>query len=265
MRNEIKEFDAAPFDLTKILNSVKSFSLKESSQEKVLVILGATATGKSSLAMNLAETFDTEIISADSMSVYKNFNIGTAKPTAQEMKKIRHYLIDILEPTEKFSVAEFVNRASKIITEINLRGKIPIVVGGTGLYIQALIEGYKFNNDNSKSQEKFFADTGELKYNALVIGLTANRQKLYERINERTKKMFDAGLVEEVQKLLSAGVSPNAQAMLGIGYKETVEFLSGAATLEETISKVAQATRNFAKRQLTWYRRMEYIKFFNVE
>ena len=131
-------------------------------------------------------------------------------------------------------------------------------------FIQALIEGYKFK-DAAKSQEKFLLDTGELKYNALVIGLTANRQKLYERINERTKKMFDAGLVEEVQKLLSAGVSPNAQAMLGIGYKETVEYLQGAATLDETISKVSQATRNFAKRQLTWYRRMKYIKFFNVE
>ena len=264
MRNAIKEFDAAPFDLTKILNSVQSFSLQNSPQEKVLVILGATATGKSSLALTLAETLNTEIISADSMSVYKNFNIGTAKPLAQELQKVRHHLIDILEPEEKFSVAEFVSRAEKIITEINLRGKIPVVVGGTGLYIQALIEGYKFK-DNSKSQEKFLADTGELKYNALVIGLTANRQKLYERINARTKKMFDAGLVEEVQKLLSAGVNPNSQAMLGIGYKETVEFLQGAATLDETISKVSQATRNFAKRQLTWYRRMKYINFFNVE
>ena len=264
MRNTIKEFDAAPFDLTKILNSVKSFSFQNSTREKVLVILGATATGKSALAMKLAETLDTEIISADSMSVYKNFNIGTAKPSAQELQKVRHHLIDILEPTEKFSVAEFVSRAEKIITEINLRGKIPIVVGGTGLYIQALIEGYKFN-DAAKSQEKILSDTGELKYNALVIGLTANRQKLYERINERTRKMFDAGLVEEVQKLLGAGVKPNSQAMLGIGYKETVEYLQGAATFEETVSKVSQATRNFAKRQLTWYRRMKYINFFNVE
>lgn len=264
MRNAVKEFDAEPFDLTKILNSVQFFSLQSSPQEKVLVILGATATGKSSLAVTLAQFLDTEIISADSMSVYKNFNIGTAKPTAQELKKIRHHLIDILEPNEKFSVAEFVRRASEIISEMNLRGKIPIVVGGTGLYIQALIEGYKFH-DNAKSQEKFFSDTGKLKYNAMVIGLTLNRQKLYERINQRTEKMFEAGLVEEVQKLLSAGVRADSQAMLGIGYKETVEFLEGAATLDETISKIAQATRNFAKRQLTWYRRMNYIKFFNVE
>lgn len=263
MKNNIKEFDAAPFDLTKILNSVQSFSLQNSPQEKVLVILGATATGKSSLAVKLAETLDTEIISADSMAVYKNFNIGTAKPSPQELQKVRHYLIDILEPEEKFSVAEFVSRAEKIISEINSRGKIPIVAGGTGLYIQALLEGYKFK-DNSKSQEKFFSDTGKLKYNALVIGLTSTRQKLYERINKRAKEMFDAGLVEEVRQLLNSGVSPNAQAMLGIGYKETVEFLRGAATLDETISKVSQATRNFAKRQLTWYRRMSYINFFNV-
>ena len=264
MKNNIKEFDAAPFDLTKILNSVQSFSLQNSPQEKVLVILGATATGKSSLAVKLAETLGTEIISADSMAVYKNFNIGTAKPSPQELQKVRHYLIDILEPTEKFSVAEFVSRAEKIISEINLRGKIPIVAGGTGLYIQALLEGYKFK-DNSKSQEKIFSDTGKLKYNALVIGLTSTRQKLYERINKRAKEMFDAGLVEEVRQLLNSGVSPNAQAMLGIGYKETVEFLRGAATLDETISKVSQATRNFAKRQLTWYRRMSYINFFNVD
>ena len=264
MKNNIKEFDAAPFDLTKILNSVQSFSLQNSPQEKVLVILGATATGKSSLAVKLAETLGTEIISADSMAVYKNFNIGTAKPSPQELQKVRHYLIDILEPEEKFSVAEFVSRAEKIISEINSRGKIPIVAGGTGLYIQALLEGYKFK-DNSKSQEKFFSDTGKLKYNALVIGLTSTRQKLYERINKRAKEMFDAGLVEEVRQLLNSGVSPNAQAMLGIGYKETVEFLRGAATLDETISKVSQATRNFAKRQLTWYRRMSYINFFNVD
>ncbi len=264
MRNVIKEIAAEPFDLTKILDSVQSLSLQNSSKEKLLVILGATATGKSSLAMRLAKILGTEIISADSMSVYKDFNIGTAKPTAAELQRIKHHLIDILNPEEKFSVAEFVRLASKIITEINSRGKIPIICGGTGLYIQALVEGYKFG-DSAKSQSKFFKDTGELKYNALVIGLTANRAELYDRINRRTRKMFDAGLVEEVRRLLKNGVSENAQAMLGIGYKETVEYLRGELTLDETISKISQATRNFAKRQLTWYRRMDYIKFYSVE
>lgn len=194
------------------------------------------------------------------MSVYKNFNIGTAKPAAAELQRVKHHLIDILEPEERFSVAEFVSRASEIITEINSRGKIPIVAGGTGLYIQALVEGYKFG-----ANSKTYGETGELKYDALVIGLTMSRASLYKKIDERTKKMFDAGLAEEVQNLLESGVQPNSQAMLGIGYKETVEYLRGEKTRDETISKISQSTRNFAKRQLTWYRRMNYIKFFSVD
>ena len=262
MRNLIKEFVAEPFSFEKILYRVKILQDDNSSQEKVLVILGATSTGKSSLAIRLAEILRTEIISADSMAVYKNFNVGTAKPTVDELKKIPHHLINILEPEEKFSVVEFVNRAEKIISEINLQKKIPVVVGGTGLYIQALLEGYKF--DTSKSKKKFFAESGKLRYNALVLGLTVNRAELYRRIDSRTKKMFDNGLVEEVQKILESGISPNAQAMLGIGYKEVLEYLKGNLTLEETISEVAKNTRNFAKRQLTWYRRMNYIKWFST-
>ena len=264
MRNQIKEIPAENFDFEKILELVKNLQADNSSREKVFVILGATSAGKSSLAIKLAEIFQTEIISADSMAIYKNFDIGTAKPTADELKKIPHHLINILEPEEKFSVMEFVRRAKKIITEINSRGKIPIIAGGTGLYIQALLEGYKFSDDKTKSRESFFAETGELVYNARVVGLTMNRADLYKKIDERTKKMFSAGLVEEVQKLLSAGISPQAQAMRGIGYKEVVEFLQGSLTLDETILKVSQATRNFAKRQLTWYRRMNYIKFFKL-
>ena len=263
MRNVTKEFSAEPFDLTKILDWVKSLQFDNSPREKLLVILGATSTGKSSLAIRLAEILQTEIISADSMSVYKNFNVGTAKPTFEELQKVPHHLVNILSPEEKFSVVEFVRRAERIISEINLQGKIPIVAGGTGLYIQALLEGYKF--DISKSREKFFAKSGELKYNALVLGLTVNRAELYRRIDLRTKKMFDAGLVEEVQGLLASGISPTAQAMLGIGYKEVVDYLQKNLTLEETISKVAQNTRNFAKRQLTWYRRMSYIKWITTE
>ena len=264
MRNQIKEIPAENFDFEKILSLIKNLQADSSPREKVLVILGATSAGKSSLAIKLAEILQTEIISADSMAVYKNFDIGTAKPTADELKKIPHHLINILDAEEKFSVMEFVRRAKKIISEINSRGKIPIIAGGTGLYIQALLEGYKFSEDKTKSHESFFAETGNLMYNALVVGLTLNRADLYKKIDERTAKMFSAGLVEEVQKLLSAGVSPKAQAMLGIGYKEVVEYLQGKISLEETISKVSQATRNFAKRQLTWYRRMDYIKFFNI-
>ncbi len=231
---------------------------------RLIVILGATATGKSKLALKLAELLQTEIISADSMTVYKNFNVGTAKPSAEELAKVKHHLINILDSHEKFSVADFQNYASKIITEINNRGKIPIVAGGTGLYIQALIEGYKFSNQNQKSLHSYFKETGELIYNAKIIGLNIERRKLYERINLRTKKMFDEGLIDEVKFLLNHGVNRNDQAMLGIGYKETIEYLDGKFSLDEAISKISQNTRNFAKRQLTWYRRMKYIQWYDV-
>lgn len=270
----VKNFDAAPFDLTNIFNSVQSLHLVNSPREKLIVILGATSTGKSSLALTLAEKFDTEIISADSMAVYKNFNVGTAKPSRAELERVPHYLIDILDAEEKFSVGEFVRRARPIITELNLRGKIPIVAGGTGLYIQALVEGYFLGSRNkelgtSSSEEivpisSHYKKTGELFYDALIYGLTTDRAELYDRINQRTEKMFADGLIDEVKNLLASGISPNAQAMLGIGYKETLEYLQGVATLDETISKVAQATRNFAKRQLTWYRRMTYIKWLKI-
>ena len=248
--------------MTNIYDSVKSLYLTDSPREKVVVILGATSTGKSSLALELAERFDTEIISADSMAVYKNFNVGTAKPTQAELERVPHHLINILDAEEKFSVGEFVRRASEIISELNLRGKIPIIAGGTGLYIQALVEGYELGE--GKSLISHYKRTGELIYDTQIYGLTADRSELYDRINQRTKKMFADGLVDEVKHLLASGVSPKAQAMLGIGYKETVEYLQGGATLEETILKVAQATRNFAKRQLTWYRRMTYIKWLKI-
>ena len=280
MRNLVKNFDAEPFSLTKVFDSVKSLHLTKSAKEKLVVILGATSTGKSSLALRLAEEFDTEIISADSMAVYKNFNVGTAKPTQAELEQVPHHLINILDAEEKFSVGEFVRRARPIITDLNMRRKIPIVAGGTGLYIQALVEGYflgtrkKEQGTSSKSlvpssqflvpTSSHYKQTGELIYEAMIFGLTSDRPELYDRINRRTAEMFSNGLVDEVKNLLASGISPTAQAMLGIGYKETVEYLQGNSTLEETISNVAQATRNFAKRQLTWYRRMKYITWLKI-
>lgn len=263
MSNKLKEFDAAPLDLTKVFDSIQSLLLTSSPREKLIVILGATSTGKSSLALTLAQALDTEIISADSMAVYRGFNVGTAKPSPAELERVPHHIIDILDAEEKFSVGEFVRRARPIITELNLRGKIPIVAGGTGLYIQALVEGYELD-DAGKSLVSHFKRTGELFYTAQIFGLTAERNELYERINRRTEQMFANGLVAEVSNLLASGISPAAQAMLGIGYKETVEYLNGNATLEETVAKVAKATRNFAKRQLTWYRRMNYIKWLKI-
>lgn len=260
--NLVKNFAAAPLDLTKVFDSVKSLHLANSQKEKLVVILGATSTGKSSLALELAERFGTEIISADSMAVYKNFNVGTAKPTQAQLERVPHHLINILEAEEKFSVGEFVRLARPIITRLNLRGKIPIVAGGTGLYIQALVEGYELSE--GKSLVSHYKRTGKLLYTTKIYGLTTERAELYDRINQRTEKMFADGLIDEVKALLASGISPKAQAMRGIGYKEAVEYLQGGATLDETISKVAQATRNFAKRQLTWYRRMHYITWLEI-
>ena len=259
----VKNFDAAPFDLTNICDSVKSLYLTPFKREKLVVIVGATSAGKSSLAIDLAEKFDTEIISADSMAVYKNFNVGTAKPSRDELARVKHHLIDILDANQKFSMVEFLQRARRIISDLNGRGKIPIVAGGTGLYVQALVEGY-----DAHAGEKIFTShyksTGELFYDALVFGLTADREILYDRINRRTQKLFADGLVDEVKNLLATGISPQAQAMRGIGYKETLEYLQGGATLDDTKAKVAQATRNFAKRQLTWFRRMNYIRWLKI-
>ena len=186
--------------------------------------------------------------------VYKNFNIGTAKPSTEELSKVKHHLIDILDPHKKYSVVDFQSSASKIITELNNKCKIPIVAGGTGLYIQALVEGYKFNDCNQKSIQSMYKDTGELIYNVEIVGLTLERQMLYNRINARTQKMFADGLVDEVKGLLKHGVDRNSQAMLGIGYKETIEYLDGQLSLDETVNKISQATRNFAKRQLSYFR-----------
>ena len=260
--NSVKNFDAAPLDLTKVFDSVQSLHLAHSQKEKLVVILGATSTGKSSLALEIAERFGTEIISADSMAVYKNFNVGTAKPTQAQLERVPHHLINILDAEEKFSVGEFVRLARPIITQLNQLEKIPIVAGGTGLYIQALVEGYDLSA--GKSLVSHYKRTGELLYTAKIYGLTTERAELYDRINQRTKKMFADGLIDEVKALLASGISPKAQAMRGIGYKEAVEYLQGGATLDETISKVAQATRNFAKRQLTWYRRMHYITWLEI-
>ena len=255
----------------KILSDIIQNS--ELNNTDLIVILGATATGKSALALELAEKLQTEIISADSMMVYKNFNIGTAKPSVEELARVKHHLVDILEPEIRYSVADFQSTASKIIEDIQSRDKIPIVAGGTGLYIQALIEGYKFkstddvgeNGKINKSLQSTFKESGKLVYNAKVIGLTLDRAELYKRINQRTQKMFDDGLVDEVKNLLNSGVSRTAQAMLGIGYKETLEHLDGKLTLSETIDKISQSTRNFAKRQMTWYRRMKYIDWYDVD
>lgn len=284
-------------------------------KQRVIAILGPTATGKSACAIEVAKLLGGEIISGDSMLVYKEMNIGTAKPTADELASVPHHLVDILPPEAKFSVVDFKQRCEALISEINARGKLPIIAGGTGLYIKAVLENYSFNevDEDTELRQKLEHEAAEkgperlyellqsldpeaaaiihpnnvrrvvralesaLKgghvsqeisseppYEALVFGLTMERGFLYERINQRVDIMLEAGLVEEVKALLTKGVSVECQSMQSIGYRQMVWYLKQGMPYEEAVDKLKQATRNFAKRQLTWYRKMPYIDWYEV-
>ena len=300
------------------MNSLSCQNDKPAAKEKLLVLLGPTASGKTDLSIRLAKALDTEIISGDSMLVYRGFDIGSAKPTLEEMAGVRHHMIDILPPDASFNLMDFLQRAKKIITELNQRGKIPLLVGGTGLYIQSLLEGYELNSQSEDTAyrhylEKLAEEKGreyvhgmlakvnpeaaarlhindfrriiralevhhlggeqlsqkksrELVYDCYVAGLTWQRDKLYDRINQRVNIMVSQGLQQEISNLLKAGVAPEAQAMKGIGYKELLPVLAGSeADMQQAIAKIQQNSRHFAKRQLTWYRRMPYIHWYQPE
>ena len=288
----------------------------EQYKEKVLVILGPTATGKSHCAIEIAKKFNGEIISGDSMLVYREMNIGTAKPSAEELAAVPHHLVDILPPEASFSVVDFKEQAQRLITEINARGHLPIIAGGTGLYIKALLENYAFNSvsENSELREQLTREAelqgaealharlaaldavaaerihpnnvrrvvraleaalsgeqvnqygaSEIPYDALVVGLEMERSALYARINKRVDIMLAQGLEQEVRSLLERGISPDCQSMQSIGYRQMVWYLNGSMPYDEAVEKLKQATRNFAKRQITWYKKMPYIKWLTLD
>ncbi len=293
--------------------------MRSHAKSPILVLLGPTAVGKTELSLKLAEALGTDIISGDSMCLYRGFDIGSAKPTAEERERVRHHLVDILAADEPFSVTEFVARVAALVREHETRGQLPFIVGGTGLYIKALVEGYDFNETQEHSifrramegiavrrgnarvhgflaqrdpaaAERLHAnnlrrviraletlrygaehisqesamEAGDAPYDAFVIGLTRARAYLYERINARVEAMFAAGLVDEVAALLARGSSRDAPAMKGIGYKESAAYLAGEMGRAEAIAAIQMATRHFAKRQMTWYRRMPYIRWYDA-
>ena len=285
-------------------------------KKKLAVILGPTATGKSHCGIGLAKMLGGEIISGDSMLVYKGMDIGTAKPTAEELAVVPHHMVDILPPTASFNVVDFKERAEALIKEITARGRLPIIVGGTGLYIKALLEGYEFSTKGEdaalrseletllakQGKEALYARLvkaapveagqidinntrrviraieaaesgdalshtkgGELVYDAVVFGLRMERSVLYDRINRRVDIMLEQGLVEETQRLLNEGVPEAAQSMQAIGYRQTVLYLKGEWDKQLAVDKIKQATRNFAKRQFTWYKKMPYINWLDLD
>ena len=287
--------------------------------KKIIAVAGPTASGKTALAVEIAKRFDGEVVSCDSMQIYKYMDIGTAKATAREQAIVPHHMIDFAEPDEKFSVADFVRLARECIDEIHSRGKLPILAGGTGLYMDSVIENIEFadfgsdqgfrenmhkmaetdGNDavhallaekDPEAAEKIHPNnirrviralevchlTGktftqvnkesrrQAMYDALILGIDAERQVLYDRINLRVDKMLDEGLLAEVRKLYDMGISRDTTAMQAIGYKELIEYFDGKATLEEAIEKIKMESRRYAKRQLTWFRRNSNIHWVSI-
>ena len=279
--------------------------------DKIICIAGPTASGKTALAVELAKAVDGEVVSCDSMQVYRYMDIGTAKPTAEEMQGIPHHMLDVADPREDFSVSRYCEMATPIVDSILARGKTAIIAGGTGLYMDALIRGNSFapypstgmrekleqqadelgmehmlcllqSIDPPAAQRlhlkdrkrilralEVYYETGETitthnertqpipaRYQPVWFALEdENRQQLYDRIDLRVEKMLELGLMDEIRSLLARGIPEKCTAMQAIGYKEFLEVIAGRCSVADAAAQVQQASRHYAKRQLTWFRR----------
>lgn len=290
-------------------------------KDNLLIISGPTSVGKTQISIQIAKRLNGEIISADSMQIYKYMNIGSAKISKDEMQGIPHHLIDIIEPHENFTVADFKEKALTVIDSISQDNKLPIVAGGTGLYIDSILYNMNFTDANKDEDyrnylEELANDKGNkyvhellkdidyvsytklhpnnlkrviralevykvsgkpfssfeennneynIDYNVHYFVLTMNRDKLYERINKRVDMMLEMGLIEEVKSLKEKGYTPEMQSMKGIGYKEILYYLNGEVTLEDAVEMIKQGSRNYAKRQLTWFRKNPKVQWINKD
>ncbi len=282
---------------------------KDSLNNKIIIICGPTASGKSNLALSLAKMLNTEIISADSMYVYKDLNIGTAKPTPQEMQGVKHHLIDVVLPYDNFSVSDYRNLALPIINDLLSKGKIPIICGGTGFYINSILYDFSYGNSeaNLEIRDKYMKlaneNGNEYVYNILkecdiesakklhpndlkrvvraleiyhsgvkksdikdqlvpkfdykAYSIDFNREILYSRINKRVDIMIQNGLIDEVKNLLKNGVNKENQCMQAIGYKEIIDYIEGNCSLEKAIDDIKLNTRHYAKRQITYFKKLD--------
>lgn len=235
----------------------------------LVVIVGETASGKSALALELAKKFNGEIICADSRTVYKSMDIGTAKPSPAEQKQVKHYLLDVVEPGERFTVADFKDQANKAIQEIYNRDRLPIMVGGSGLYVDSVLFDYQFSSRGAERDPvnpRHLKQSGQtkkiLRDNTLVLGLQVERSILEERIKNRVDAMVTTGFEKEVQMLVKTYGWDN-QAMLAPGYKAFREYLEGEITLEEAKIGFVRSDIQLAKRQRTWFKRNKSIQWIN--
>lgn len=288
----------------------------------IIVIVGPTGVGKTELSIKLAKEINGEVISGDSMQVYKGMDIGTAKISVPEMEGITHHMLDILMPDETFSAYDFKTRAQQLISEITARGNVPIIVGGTGLYIQSLIYDYAFQDETiteTKANEveqrltelealnnhdlheylksfdpasaeaihpnnrkrvvraiQYYLKTEKLlserkkvqqfteNYDTLLIGIEMSRKTLYSRINKRVDIMLGHGLFNEVKNLVEQGYE-STQSMQAIGYKELVPVVNGELSIDQAVETLKQHSRQYAKRQLTWFKNKLTVQWFNRE
>ena len=281
-------------------------------KKQIIIIAGPTAVGKTEYAIETAKAINGEIVSADSMQLYKYMDIGSAKPTAEELSQVKHYLVDEIDPREKFSVAQYQKLAKAAIREIFDKGRVPVISGGTGLYINSLMyemdfaappsdEAFRKELEDTalkKGRDYLHSKLAELDpdaaarihpnnvkkviraieaaqngnkikdfnnaqipaadYDVLLAGLTRDRAELYERINRRVDILIERGLVDEVSSLMQMGLGYDDISMKGIGYKEIIGSLEGKYTIDEAIELIKKNTRHYAKRQLTWLRRISH-------
>jgi tRNA dimethylallyltransferase len=214
----------------------------------LVVVVGETASGKTALGIELAKKFNGEIICADSRTVYKGMDVGTAKPTKKEQEGVPHHLLDIVEPNEKYNAARFQKDANALINDISDRGKLSIMVGGTGLYVDSVIFEYDFDKKTMS----------ELRPNTLVIGMKREREELLQRIEQRIDVMLKQGLVEEVQ-WVGEQYGWDVEAMTGIGYRAFADYIKGEKTLDEARQDFIRGDKLLAKRQRTWFKRNKSI------
>lgn len=284
--------------------------------EKVIVVIGPTSVGKTKMGVALAKKLNGEVISGDSMQVYRQMDIGTAKVTVEEMEGVKHHCIDILDPKDQYSVHDFQQTVRKQITEITSRGHVPIIVGGTGLYIKAALYDYTFSemeNNHDEINEKYkdytneqlydylkqideesakilhfnnrrrvlraieiYEQTGQKKseiineqehiclYDAYFVGLTLPRELLYKRINLRVDLMMKNGLQEEMKSLIKQGLTRENQSMKAIGYKEWFDYFEGKCDLNEVSENIKKHSRQYAKRQYTWFKNQFEVHWYDV-
>ena len=285
-------------------------------QPLLVVILGPTASGKTALSLALAEKFHGEIVNGDSVAMVREFNIGTAKPSAIERTRAPHHLFDVVDPTQYVTAGEYARQARQVLSEISLRRQTPIVVGGTGLYLRALLEGLSPGPQRSEqlrerlraiaanrgfdrlhrilqrldgiAAEKVHANDIPKLVRAIEVclasrqkmselwqhgrdplrgfrifrlGLDPDRHALYDRINQRARRMFETGLIDETE-LLTQRYGTSARLLSSLGYKQAVQFLGGALTRDQAVQAAQQAHRNYAKRQMTWFRREPEVQWF---